>query len=77
MEIYVTKYAPQKALKLIARGELTFDGRFLVQRMISPVCGHLTFTYLKACWGVVGMEGSGSQMFGKERALLAKVKRSS
>ena len=55
----------------------TFDGRFLVHRVISPVCGHLTFTYLKACRGVVGMEGSGSQMFRKKRALLAKVKRSS
>jgi len=31
---YVTKFAPHKALKLIARGKLTFDERVVVHRAV-------------------------------------------
>jgi len=33
LERYVTKFAPHTALKLIAEGKLTFDERFVIQRV--------------------------------------------
>ena len=54
-EGYATKFAPHKAPKLIAAGTLTFDGRFVVHRVVHKAA---------ARGGVRSSLGSGFVVYG-------------